>query len=207
MVMTDFNSSFNTRIEDDLSRYKSIGIGPGIGIASETKKMLREIFETCKMPVVLDADALNGIASQKDMMELIPPGSILTPHPKEFERLFGEAANEFERIELALRHAKDFNIVIVLKGHHTLIATPGGKGFFNSTGNAGMATGGSGDVLTGILTGLLAQGYEPVEAAILGVYIHGMAGDIAAERKSMEAMIAGDITECLPDVFLSLPIL
>lgn len=207
MAMTDFNSSFNTKMDDELSKYKSIGIGPGIGVASETKAMLRDIFEKYKMPVVLDADALNGIASQKDMMELIPPGSILTPHPKEFERLFGETANDFERIELALQHAKNFNIVIVLKGHHTLIATPGGKGFFNSTGNAGMATGGSGDVLTGILTGLLAQGYEPAEAAILGVYIHGMAGDIAAEIKSMEAMIAGDITEYLPDVFLSLSIL
>ncbi|MGZ8524571.1 MAG: NAD(P)H-hydrate dehydratase [Chitinophagaceae bacterium] len=207
MVMTDFNSSFITKIGDDLSKYKSLGIGPGIGVASETKAMLRDIFERFKMPVVLDADALNGIASQKDMMELIPPGSILTPHPKEFERLFGETANEFERIELALRHAKNFNIVIVLKGHHTLVATPGGKGSFNSTGNAGMATGGSGDVLTGILTSLLAQGYDPAEAAILGVHVHGMAGDIAAGIKSMEAMIAGDITECLPGVFLSLSIL
>jgi len=206
MVMTDFNSSFNTKIDDDLSKYIAIGIGPGMGTATETKMMLREIFEYNKTPVVLDADALNIIASQKDMLKLIPPGSILTPHPKEFERLFGETANEFDRIELAWQKASELNIVIVLKGHHTLIATPNDKNFFNLTGNAGMATGGSGDVLTGILTGLLAQGYRSAEAAILGVYIHGLAGDIAAEKQSMEAMIAGDITDQLSDAFISLSV-
>lgn len=206
MVMTDFNSSFNTKIEDDLSKYKSIGIGPGIGTATETKTMLQEILKNYSIPVVLDADALNSIASQKEMLKLIPAGSILTPHPKEFERLFGETPNEFDRIELALQKAKELNVIIVLKGHHTLIATPGGQGFFNSTGNAGMATGGSGDVLTGILTGLLAQGYSGIDTAILGVYIHGLAGDMAAEEKSMEAMIAGDITEHLPDAFTAFSI-
>ena len=206
MVMTDFNSSFNTKIDDDLSKYKSIGIGPGIGTATETKTMLWEIVETYKAPMVLDADALNSIASQKEMLKLIPAVSILTPHPKEFERLFGETVNEFDRMELAMQKAKEFNIIIIVKGHHTLIATPEGKVFFNSTGNAGMATGGSGDVLTGILTGLLAQGYSPGDSAILGVYIHGLAGDMAAEEKSMEAMIAGDITEHLPDAFITLSI-
>jgi ADP-dependent NAD(P)H-hydrate dehydratase / NAD(P)H-hydrate epimerase len=204
MVMTDFNTSFITKVEDDLSKYKSIGIGPGIGTATETKGMLRDIIETYKLPVVLDADALNGIASQKELLNKIPAGSILTPHPKEFERLFGKTNNEFERIKLALQKAKEFNCVIVVKGHHTFIATPADKGFFNATGNAGMATGGSGDVLTGILTGLLAQGYQSVDAAILGVYIHGVAGDMAAEKLSMEAMIAGDITGHLSYAFLSL---
>ena len=206
MVMTDFNSSFTTSIDEDLSKYKSIGIGPGIGAATETKTMLREIVENYKAPVVLDADALNSIASQKEMFKLIPAGSILTPPPKEFERLFGKTPNEFGRIELALQKAKELNIIIVLKGHHTLVATPGDRGFFNSTGNAGMATGGSGDVLTGILTGLLAQGYSCTDTAILGVYIHGLAGDMAAEEKSMEAMTAGDITEHLPDAFTALSI-
>lgn len=204
MVMTDFNSSFITKIEDDWSKYKSIGIGPGIGMASETKAMLNEVLENYKAPVVLDADALNCIASQKEMLKKIPAGSILTPHPKEFERLFGETNTEFERIELALQKSKEYSVVIVLKGHHTFIATPANKGFFNSTGNAGMATGGSGDVLTGILTGLLAQGYTTIGAAILGVYIHGLAGDMAAEKQSMEAMIAGDITDHLSYAFLSL---
>ncbi|HKO82421.1 MAG TPA: NAD(P)H-hydrate dehydratase [Chitinophagaceae bacterium] len=204
MVMTDFNSSFITKIDDDLSKYKAIGIGPGMGTASETKAMLQNLLETYKMPVILDADALNCISSQKEMLTIIPAGSVLTPHPKEFERLFGNTSNEFERIELALQKSKEYNIVIVLKGHHTFIATPGNKGYYNSTGNAGMATGGSGDVLTGILTGLLAQGYSPVDAATLGVYIHGLAGDMAAEKQSMEAMIAGDITDHLPYAFLSL---
>lgn len=204
MVMTDFNSSFITKIEDDLSKYKGIGIGPGIGTATETKLMLKQVFDTYKNPVVLDADALNIIALQKDLFGHIPPGSILTPHPKEFERLFGETANNFEKVELALQKAKELNVIIVLKGHHTLITTPDGKAFFNSTGNAGMATGGSGDVLTGILTGLLAQGYTSANAAILGVYLHGFAGDIAAERLSMEAMMAGDIIENLGQAFISI---
>lgn len=201
MVMTDFNSSFTTKIEDDLTKFEAIGIGPGVGIASETKMLLREIFDTYRHPVVLDADALNIMASQKDLLKMIPAGSLLTPHPKEFERLFGESANDFDRIQLALQKAKELNVIIVLKGHHTFIATPDRKGFFNSTGNAGMATGGSGDVLTGILTGLLAQGYSSVESAVLGVYLHGRAGDIAAKKLSQEAMIASDIAENLGEAF------
>jgi ADP-dependent NAD(P)H-hydrate dehydratase / NAD(P)H-hydrate epimerase len=201
MVTTDFNAEFITKIEDELTKYESIGIGPGIGTASETKMMIREIFDAYRHPVILDADALNIIASQKDLLKLLPGGSIITPHPKEFARLFGESPNDFDSIQLALQKAKELNIVIVLKGHHTLIATPDGKGFFNSTGNAGMATAGSGDVLTGILTGLLAQGYSSVETAILGVYLHGLAGDFAAKKISMEAMVAGDIISNLGAAF------
>jgi ADP-dependent NAD(P)H-hydrate dehydratase / NAD(P)H-hydrate epimerase len=201
MVTTDFNSSFHTKIDDDLTRYDTIGIGPGLGTASETKMLLREIFDSYRSPVVLDADALNLLASQKDMFKLIPAGSILTPHPKEFERMFGETANEFDRITLALQKARDLNVIILLKGHHSLIATPDGKGFFNSTGNAGMATGGSGDVLTGILTSLLAQGYSGVESAILGAWLHGFAGDAAAKELSMEAMTALDIITHLGEAF------
>lgn len=201
MVMTDFNSSFNTKIDADLTGYESIGIGPGIGTASETKMLLREILDAYRSPVVLDADALNIIGSQKNLLNLVPGGSILCPHPKEFERVFGETANEFDRIRLALEKSNELNLVIILKGHHTLIATADGKGFFNSTGNPGMATAGSGDVLTGILTGLLAQGYSSVESAILAVYLHGLAGDLAAEKISMESMIAGDIIDNLGGAF------
>lgn len=206
MVMTDFNSSFITKIEDDLTKYKAIGIGPGLGTASETKMFLRELFDNYRNPIVLDADALNIIASQKELLQMIPAGSILSPHPKEFERLFGETANEFDRVLLALQKAAELKCIIILKGHHSFIATPDGKGFFNSTGNAGMATAGSGDVLTGILTGLLAQGYNSVEAAILGVYLHGVAGDLAAKEISMEALVAGDIVGMLGDAFLSISI-
>ncbi len=204
MLLTDFNSSFNTKIEEDLSKYESIGIGPGIGTASETKMMLRDILDTYRNPVILDADALNLIAAQKDLLKLIPPGSVLTPHPKEFERLFGESANDFDRVQLALQKAKELNCIIILKGHHSFIATADGKGFFNSTGNPGMATAGSGDVLTGILTGLLAQGYSSIETAILGVYLHGLAGDLAVAEHSEEALVAGDILQYLGMAFISL---
>lgn len=215
MVTTDPNSSFLTKIEDNLTRYEAIGIGPGIGQGPETKMLLQQLFDSYRRSVILDADALNIIASQKYLLKRIPAGSVLTPHPKEFERLFGETENDFERIELAFQKATELNVIIVLKGHYTLIATPdgrarrtdpglndsAGRGFFNSTGNAGMATAGSGDVLTGIVTGLSAQGYPSVEAAILGVYLHGLAGDIAAKEFSMEAMVAGDIVESLGEAF------
>lgn len=204
MVMTDVNDELNTKVDGDLTKYEAIGIGPGIGTAAATKMMLRELFDSYRSPVVIDADALNIIATQKDLLQMIPAGSILTPHPKEFERLFGKTDNDFEKIELALEKAKELNCIIVLKGHHTLIATTDGKGFFNSTGNPGMATAGSGDVLTGILTGLLAQGYSSVETAILGVYLHGLAGDFAAKEFSMEAMVAGDIISNVCVTFLAL---
>ena len=201
MVMTDFNSSFVTKIEDDLLKYDAIGIGPGIGTASETKTLVHELFHSYSKPVVIDADALNIISSQKDLLKLIPAGSVLTPHPKEFERLFGPSKNDFERIQLASEKAKELNCIIILKGHHSFIVSPDTKGFFNNTGNAGMATAGSGDVLTGILIGLIAQNYSSIEAAILGVYIHGLAGDYAAGKESMEAMIAGDIINNLGNAF------
>ena len=203
MVITDFNSSFVTKLADSPDRYTAIGVGPGIGTAIESKELLYEIFNTYKRPLVSDADALNIMAGEPELLRLLPAHSILTPHPKEFERLFGAAANDFERIETAKQKSAELNCVIVLKGHHTIIALPTGTIFFNSTGNPGMATAGSGDVLTGILTGLLAQGYTSSEAAILGVYIHGAAGDFAAKQLSMEAMIAGDIIDNLGKVFIS----
>lgn len=204
MVMTDFNSSINTKIEEDISKFTTIGIGPGIGTASETKRLMQDIFETYRKRLVLDADALNIISSSAELLNKIPAGTVLTPHPKEFERLFGRSDNDFSRLQLAQQKAKDLNVVIVLKGHHTIIATPGGKTYFNSTGNSGMAKGGSGDVLTGILTALLCQGYDSVEAAILGVYLHGRAGDLAAEMSSVEAMTAGDIVDNLGEAFRSI---
>jgi len=201
MVMTDFNSSILTKIEEDTSKFSSIGIGPGIGTASETKSLLFSVFETYKNHLVLDADALNLISSDKELLKRIPRGSILTPHPKEFERLFGQTNSDYERLQLAQQKAKETDAIIVLKGHHTAIATPGGKTYFNSTGNAGMAKGGTGDVLTGILTAMTAQGYDNVEAAILGVYVHGLAADIAAQKYSEEAMIPRDIINCLGEAF------
>jgi ADP-dependent NAD(P)H-hydrate dehydratase / NAD(P)H-hydrate epimerase len=204
MILTDFNSSYATRIEGDLSRYRAIGVGPGLGTASETKQMLQELFEKYQHSMVLDADALNTISAEKNLLAAIPPHSILTPHPKEFERLFGKTGDDFETMALASEKARELQVIIILKGHHTLVSTPDGMQYFNSTGNAGMATGGSGDVLTGLLTGLLAQGYSSIDTAILGMYLHGLAGDLAAGRLSQEAMIARDIVEAFAGAFLEI---
>ena len=204
MVSVDENATTITKLNDDLSAYKSIGIGPGLGTAGETKAALQSLLQSYKRPLVVDADALNIIAADNTLLSQLPAGSVLTPHPKEFERLFGTSANDFERVLLCLEKAKQFNVIIILKGHHSFIATPEGKGYFNSTGNAGMATGGSGDVLTGLLTGLLAQGYDSTKAALLGVSIHGLAGDIAAKQHSKEALIASDIIDHIGDAFLQL---
>ena len=204
MVSVDENAAAVTTLNVDLSVYKSIGIGPGLGTADETKTALQSLLQSWRRPLVLDADALNMLAADQTLLSQLPANSILTPHPKEFERLFGTSANDFERVLLCLEKAKQLNVVIVLKGHHSFIATPEGKGYFNSTGNAGMATGGSGDVLTGLLTGLLAQGYSAAETALLGVSIHGLAGNIAAKQHSKEALIASDIIDHIGDAFLQL---
>jgi ADP-dependent NAD(P)H-hydrate dehydratase / NAD(P)H-hydrate epimerase len=188
----------------EIEKYTSIGIGPGMGIYPSHKNLLAEIFEKVNAPMVIDADALNIIAQNNELLKAIPPHSIITPHPKEFEQLFGKSENDFERLELAKQRSNELNIYIVLKGHYSFISTPNGTGYFNSTGNAGMATGGSGDVLTGIITGLLAQGYSPPGSSLMGVYLHGLAGDHAAIKHAPEAMIAGDIIDCLGEGFKTL---
>lgn len=204
MLEVDAEEQHLSTMPADMSRYTAIGIGPGIGLHEQTAELLMNLLHNAHQPIVLDADALNLLSIKKDLTAHLHEECILTPHPKEFERLFGKTNNDFERKDLALQKAEELNCVIVLKGHHTFIASPNGDAWFNSTGNAGMATAGSGDVLTGILTGLLAQGYNAEEAAILGVYIHGAAGDIAAQQLSQEAMLASDITQHLGNVFLQL---
>ncbi len=188
---------------EDWEHIQAIGIGPGMGTDSKTAQALAGFIDACKTPVVVDADALNLIARQPELLAKLPKGSILTPHPKEFTRLFGENTNSMIQLDHARIQAMRYNINIVLKGHHTAVITTEGECWYNMTGNAGMATGGAGDVLTGIITGLLAQGYEPHHAAMLGVYLHGLAGDIAAKEISQEALIAGDITDHLGKAFLT----
>jgi ADP-dependent NAD(P)H-hydrate dehydratase / NAD(P)H-hydrate epimerase len=188
----------------NLEQYDAIGVGPGLGQHDSHKALLENIFRQCSKALILDADALNVLAQHQPLLQQLPPNTIITPHPKEFERLFGKAANDFERIQMAMRKAAELKIVIVLKGRYTLVATPEGIAWFNSTGNPGMATGGSGDVLTGIITGLSAQGYSATQAAIAGVYLHGLAGDLAVSYSSPESLIASDIIEYLGQAFQQL---
>ena len=203
-VMCNTNGEHVLEKIEGWEKMTAIGVGPGMGTDSKTATALAGFIDTCKHPVVIDADALNLISRQPDLLGKLPRGSVLTPHPKEFTRLFGENTNSMIQIDHARIQAMRYNINIVLKGHHTAVINTEGECWYNMTGNAGMATGGAGDALTGIITGLLAQGYEPHEAAMLGVYIHGLAGDIAAKELSQEALIAGDIIDHLGKAFLTL---
>jgi NAD(P)H-hydrate epimerase len=185
----------------ELSHYDAIGIGPGLGQDTQTVKSLGTVMERFDHPMVLDADALNLMAQNRELLAIIPRHSILTPHPKEFERLAGSWTDDFEKIERQKSFAIKNRVVVVLKGAHTSIASPDGDIYFNTTGNPGMATGGVGDVLTGVLTALLAQGYSPLEAAQLGVWLHGQAGDDAARKHGIRGLIASDITDHLADAY------
>jgi NAD(P)H-hydrate epimerase len=182
-------------------KYDAVALGPGIGTAEPTIQLVEQLLGEIKCPCVIDADALNIIGLHKRLLALLTPKSVLTPHPKEFERLFGPSAGSYERMLLASEMAQLHHIIIVLKGAHTLIALPDGSMWFNSTGNAGMATAGAGDLLTGIIAALLAQGYTPENAALTGVYLHGLAGDKALSLQSPESLVAGDITEHLGRAF------
>lgn len=197
MVETTKQEVFIKNDMPNIEKYQVIGIGCGIGTQEQTQLFLHYLLLNYRKPMVLDADALNIIAQNPDWLNLLPSNSILSPHLKEFERLFGTAKNDFHRNDIQRQKAIQYGVILILKGAHTAVALPSGEVYFNSTGNAGMATAGSGDVLTGILTGLLAQGYTPTEAAILGVYHHGKAGDEAAAKKGEYALIASDLIENL----------
>lgn len=182
----------------------SIAIGPGMGTDAETADALADLLNKCNQPLILDADALNIIASRPDLLTKIPRESIITPHPREFTRLFGYNTNSLVQVDNARFQAMKYGINIILKGHHTAVVDSDGNCKYNMTGNAGMATGGSGDVLTGILAGLMAQGYSARDTAVMGVYLHGLAGDIAASNKSQESLIASDIVDYIGQSYLSL---
>jgi ADP-dependent NAD(P)H-hydrate dehydratase / NAD(P)H-hydrate epimerase len=188
----------------NLDVFQASGIGPGIGTGDETSRMLKHFLKAFHKPLVLDADALNIISMSPEHLSMLRPFTIITPHPKEFDRLFGHSENEILRFEKAKKMAIQYKIIIVLKGHFTAIFKPDGNISFNTSGNAGMAKGGSGDVLTGIITSLLAQSYAPDIAAALGAYLHGYAGDLAADLYSQEAMMPTDLIRCLGKTFLDL---
>lgn len=186
----------------EVSQYESIGIGPGLGQSENSAIALIAQIRSNKTPIVLDADALNMLAAHRAWMQQLPEGLILTPHPKELDRLVGASSNDdFERLAHARELAQMLNSYVLLKGHHSALCSPDGTVVFNSTGNAGMATAGSGDVLTGIITGLLARGYERKNAAMLGMYLHGLAGDLAAQELGEESLTASDIVAYLPKAF------
>ena len=185
----------------DLDNYQAIAIGPGIGQEEETALATLDQLADCYIPAVLDADAINILSSHRNYLNRLPKGSILTPHIGELERIIGKCNNSFERLTKAKELAAYLQCYMVVKGAYTVIITPQGKFYFNPTGNPGMATGGSGDVLTGIILALLAQGYQPENAARLGVYVHGLAGDIACRRMGEISLTASDIIDALPEAW------
>ncbi|KXG74457.1 bifunctional ADP-dependent NAD(P)H-hydrate dehydratase/NAD(P)H-hydrate epimerase [Thermotalea metallivorans] len=193
--ISDIEKIIKTMQESDV-----IAVGPGSGQTRELEEVLRNIFEAATIPIVLDADALNALAHRQEILKLIKSAAVLTPHTGEMSRLTNIPVEEINRnrIQIALEFAKKWNVILILKGARTIVASPDGKVFVNTTGNPGMATAGSGDVLTGIVTGLLAQGIQPIKAAIAAVYLHGVAGDRAAARLGEYGLIAGDIVLELP---------
>ena len=182
----------------DTDDYQAVGIGPGLGKAGDTEAALLEQIESCQTPMVVDADALNLLGEHRSYIGRLPKGSILTPHPKELERLVGKCQNSYERLTKVRELARSTGVHILLKGAYSVIIAPSGKCWFNPTGNPGMATGGSGDVLTGVVLALLAQGYDAETAARMAAYVHGLAGDIACKKHGVMGMTAGDIVTCLP---------
>ena len=188
----------------DTTSYQAVGIGPGLGHDRHTATAVHTYLRQHGGPMVIDADALNILGDNPEWLKDLPPDSILTPHPRELERLVGRCSSSFERMNRARNLAITYKVFVVVKGHYSQICTPTGTVLFNPTGNPGMATAGSGDVLTGILTSLLAQDYLPSEAVLLGVYLHGLAGDLAAEDLGEECMVASDIISHLPQAFKKL---
>ena len=209
-ILQEDQSTINTFLPEAMTKnrsekisfdtYSTIGIGCGLGTNDHAKKLVVDVLENYTKPIVIDADALNIIAANKNLLQQIPAGSIITPHPKEFERLFGVCENDFDRMNKAIALSEQHNFIIILKGHYTLIAA-NGKGYFNNTGNVGLAKGGSGDALTGMIVSLLAQKYSSLHAALIGVYLHGLAADISLENQSKESLLATDVIENIGKAF------
>ncbi len=184
-----------------IDNYSAIGVGPGIGKSHQTTIAVKDLLSKANSPLILDADALNIISENHDFLSLIPPGSIITPHIKEFDRLVGTSYSNYERLQKQIKFSQENNIVVVLKGAFTSICSPDGKCVFNSTGNPGMAKGGSGDILLGIIVALFAQGYSSSDAATIAVYLHGLAADIAVKETSEEALLSSDIVDKIGKAF------
>lgn len=205
MTLTDKNRKHLSELPPELEKYSVVGIGPGIGTERVTKTAIGQLLATSSRPMVLDADAINLIAaSEKLKGQLYQKELIFTPHPKEFERLVGKVKNDYDRLQHLREFCMEYGCYVVLKGGHTAIGTPEGKVYFNTTGNPGLATGGTGDVLTGIITALVGQHYTLEEACRLGVFIHGLAADLALQTVGEIGMTASDVIDHLPKAFLHL---
>lgn len=203
-VMVEANTGSERLVGDiDLEAYSAVGIGPGIGTDPETAKVVNQVLES-QIPAVLDADALNLLSASKGGFGRVHPNILLTPHPGEFRRMVGDWDQDCERLRMQVEWSKKHGAYLLVKGAHSSLSTPQGKVYFNNTGNPGMATAGSGDVLTGILTGLLASGYTPEDAAVLGMFIHGRAGDLARDKVGEEALTASDIIGNIGRAFQSI---
>lgn len=174
--------------------HQVVAVGPGIRTHDETLNAFENLLHRVKCPLVVDADAINCISKRPELLDMLPPMTVLTPHIGEFDRLFGEHGSSEERLRKAMEMAKRYNIILVIKGHYTTTVRPDGRVYINSTGNPGMATPGSGDVLTGVIAAFIAQGYRPELAATIGVYVHGLAGDLAAEQTGEYGLLASDIS-------------
>jgi hydroxyethylthiazole kinase-like uncharacterized protein yjeF len=191
---------FREENNKDLSQFSALGIGPGMGTDQESVDLFQELLSKAKVPIVIDADALTILSQRPNLMSILPANSILTPHQGEFDRLFGEHKNQESRLETAKERSKEWNCIIVMKGSKTVIVTPS-QLFQNTTGNAGLAKAGSGDALTGMICSFLAQGYRPLEATQLAVYLHGLAADLALGHQSMESLLISDVIEFIGRAF------
>ena len=202
MVLTDKNDQHLSAIEFEIEP-SVISFGVGVGKHGETKSAFSELLKNAKNPMVIDADGLDILSEKKELFKFLPESSVLTPHPGESKRLLDNWSDDFDKIEKAREFCKEHKIILVIKGEYTMTVTPE-QLYINTTGNPGMATAGSGDVLTGVITGLISQGYEPLSAAVYGVFLHGLSGDIAAGKMGFEAVIAGDIIDHLGPAALHL---
>ncbi len=202
MVITDANEEMITNIKFDIEP-SVIGIGVGVGTNTKTVKAFETFLKENKASLVIDADGLNILAKKKALIKLLPETSVLTPHPKELERLIGKWKNDFDKLKKTKAFAKKYKVIVVIKGANT-ITVFNDKLYINTTGNPGLATAGSGDVLTGVITGLISQGYEPLAATIFGVYLHGKSADLALEKYGYQSMIASNVTFYLKDAFMDL---
>ena len=200
MVLTDKAEKHLSQIEYDLDP-SVISFGVGVGKNKETRDAFEDLLERTEKPMVIDADGLNLLSENKELLDKLPENSLLTPHPKELERLIGAWEDDFEKLKKTRNLVEKYKVMVIIKGSHSITVTKDNY-YINNSGNPGMATAGSGDVLTGVLTGLISQGYDPSTAAVFGVYLHGKAGDIAANKLSYQALLAGDIAEHIGAAYL-----